>query len=377
MVFLFYDIISVVIFLYKVAIEILNIISNNGYEAYIVGGFVRDKLLDLNSNDIDITTNATYEEISNIFHDLSKENYGSFSLKYKGYSFDVTTYRKEHSYLNNRKPIDITYTNSLIEDLKRRDFTINAICIDKDENYIDMFNGINDLQNKLIRSIGNSNYKIKQDALRILRAIRFSTLLNFDLENNLIKSIKNNLNLLYNISYDRKMIELNYIFSSSNIEKGINLLTYLKIDKILEIGGLNNVKRCSNINGIWAQINYSEKYNFSKKDKNQILQIKKIIESTIIDNRTLYDYDINNILISCEILNIDKEKVICMYENMPIYNRKDVCINYNEIKSMYPRIDINKIYVDLENKILYNELKNNKSEILKYLDYEYGRGVNL
>ena len=77
MVFLFYDIISVVIFLYKVAIEILNIISNNGYEAYIVGGFVRDKLLDLNSNDIDITTNATYEEISNIFHDLSKENYGS------------------------------------------------------------------------------------------------------------------------------------------------------------------------------------------------------------------------------------------------------------------------------------------------------------
>ena len=128
--------------MYKKAIEVLNIFFNNGFEAYIVGGYVRDKLLDIKTNDIDICTNAKPKDIVKLFDIQSSDEtqYGAVKIIYKNYNFDVTTFRKDIKYEDNRRPIKIKYINDLKKDLLRRDFTVNTLCIDKDENVIDVLN---------------------------------------------------------------------------------------------------------------------------------------------------------------------------------------------------------------------------------------------
>ncbi len=356
--------------MYNVALKVLNIINNNGYEGYIVGGFVRDNLLGIESNDIDITTNATYSQLKEIFiFDDIDVNFGSFKLNYEGYIFDITTYRKENGSINSRKPKSIEYTSSLYEDLKRRDFTINTICIDKDGKYLDLFNGIIDLNNKLVKSVQDEDVSIKNDSLRILRAIRFATIFNFSIDKNLYNSIIKNKDLLYNLSYDRKKTELDHIFMSQNFDYGVKLITDIKLDKTLEIHGLNDTIKCSSKYGIWAQLEYSNKYNFSKAENKKINQIRAILNNKKIDNRILYNYDLDNIMISGEILNIDKATITDLYKKLNIYKRSDIDISYSDLKKF--NYNINKIYIDLENQILYNKLKNKKSDILTYLNLKY------
>ena len=127
-------------YMYKRAIEVLNKFFENGYLAYIVGGYPRDYLLGIKTKDIDICTNASPKEIMEIFdtEGVSDVKYGSVKVIYKNYRFDVTTFRKDIKYEDNRKPIKIKYIDNLKKDLLRRDFTINTICIDKDENIVDI-----------------------------------------------------------------------------------------------------------------------------------------------------------------------------------------------------------------------------------------------
>ena len=125
------------------ALKLLKKITEHSYDAYIVGGFVRDYILGIESNDIDINTNATPKQIREIFEDscLPSEDYGSVTVIFKGIRFEITTFRKELTYVNNRKPVEIEYINNLYEDLIRRDFTINTLCMDQDGKIIDMLEG--------------------------------------------------------------------------------------------------------------------------------------------------------------------------------------------------------------------------------------------
>ena len=125
------------------ALKLIKTIEEHGYIAYIVGGFVRDQLLGITSNDIDICTSARPSDIRNIFPNscLPNEAYGSITVVIKNIRFEITTFRKEIRYLNNRKPIEFEYIDDLMEDLKRRDFRINTICMDKDGKVIDLLNG--------------------------------------------------------------------------------------------------------------------------------------------------------------------------------------------------------------------------------------------
>ena len=124
-----------------------------------------------------------------------EEKYGSTKLNYKNYYFDITTFRRDIVYKDNRRPSKIEYVDDISEDLERRDFTINTMCMDKDGNIIDLFNAKKDINDKVIRTVSDADKKIKEDSLRILRAIRFATILNFridkDLEKAIIKNIKN------------------------------------------------------------------------------------------------------------------------------------------------------------------------------------------
>ena len=169
--------------MYKKAMEVLNKLSMNGYLAYIVGGYPRDSLLGISTKDIDICTNAKPVEIMQMFDTeaMSDVRYGSVKVIYKNYKFDVTTFRRDIKYEDNRKPVKIKYINDLKRDLIRRDFTINTICIDKDGNYVDLLDSRKDIDNKIIRTVGNPKYRLKEDALRILRAFRFASTTGFEL----------------------------------------------------------------------------------------------------------------------------------------------------------------------------------------------------
>lgn len=359
------------------SLEILKKLTDNGYKAYIVGGFVRDYIMNKETNDVDITTNATPKDIRCIFdnNSITHEDYGCVSVIYKGVKFEITTFRREIKYLNNRKPLEFEYINDLEEDLKRRDFVMNTLCMDKDGNIIDFFNARNDINNKVINTVGESDYKFNEDVFRILRAIRFATQLNFKLSDEIKVAIKKNRNLLKNLSYTRKKEELDKIFVSTNVEYGVNLLNELDLLDVLEISKLNNINTFGNILGIWARIDEG-KYNFSKIEKEQIKNIKKVLELDLYDNYTLYTYGLYVVMICAEIKGIDKKKITAIYNSLVIKNRKDICISGKdiiEILKLEPGKIVNDILLDIEKKIVNKELDNDYKIIKEYIIDNYGK----
>ena len=225
------------------ALKFIKKIEDNGFKAYIVGGFVRDHLLGIESNDIDICTSARPSDIRDIFESscLPNEEYGSVIVNSLNTRFEVTTFRKEIAYVDNRKPVEYIYIDDLYEDLKRRDFTINTICIDKDGKIIDLLDGRSDIEKREINTVGNSYDKFSEDALRILRAIRFATILDFKLSDEVKDAIIKTKDLLKNLSYERKKEELDKIFGSIHVKYGVKLLIELGLDIELEISNLRNV----------------------------------------------------------------------------------------------------------------------------------------
>lgn len=212
--------------MYNVAIDILNILNKNGYDAYIVGGYPRDLLLKINSSDIDICTSATPDIIKNLFIVIEDNSrFGSLKIKKDNFMFEITTFRIDVEY-KGRYP-EIKYTDSIKQDLMRRDFTINTICINYKGDIIDELNAIDDINNKVIRCVGNTCVKIKEDPLRILRAIRFCGKLNFKLDIELETEIKKNSYLLKDISENKKKEEINKMN-----EKAINMLKEFNIEVI-------------------------------------------------------------------------------------------------------------------------------------------------
>lgn len=188
--------------MYETAIEILKKLEECGKEAYIVGGYPRNRLLNIESIDIDLCTSARPEEIRNLF-EIKKDHheYGSMTIFKNGYTYEITTFRKD-SYDKSRYP-KIEYIASIKEDLKRRDFVMNTLLINSKGEYIDFLGARNDITRKIIRSIQNPNIMIKEDPIRILRAIRFSINLDFEIDEKLKNSIKNNLDLLKTITNHR------------------------------------------------------------------------------------------------------------------------------------------------------------------------------
>ena len=166
--------------------EIINRINVAGYEAFIVGGFVRDALLGIESYDVDIASNADIKNLNEIFETKASDTYGNqyglMKLKRKDYSIEITHYRKESDYKDFRHPNKIEFVQTIKEDAKRRDFTINALYYHPDLGIFDFYGGISDLENKTVRSIGEPMDRFKEDPLRILRLFRFSSQLNFDIE---------------------------------------------------------------------------------------------------------------------------------------------------------------------------------------------------
>jgi tRNA nucleotidyltransferase (CCA-adding enzyme) len=349
--------------------NILNKLIQNGYEAYLVGGYVRDYIIGNSTFDIDIATNALPKDVIRIF-DLSidtKDNYGSVSFKDDLYNYEITTFRCDISY-NNRLPI-IEYTNDVKVDVKRRDFTINSLYMDINSKIIDELNGIDDINNKIIRCIGNVDKKMEEDPLRMLRAIRFATILDFELEKDLFNYIKTNNKLITTLSTTRKKEELDKIFSSKNAIKGIRLIKDLNLEDTLNIK-INKVLPSSNYLGIWSQIEVLDDYPFSNQELDVINQVKKVLMCGIIDSNVLYKYGLYISVISGEILGLEQSTISESYKNLPIYSPKDIKIDGNDIMyllNIKPSKKISKIINDLESNIINGNLNNNYEELKSYI----------
>jgi tRNA nucleotidyltransferase (CCA-adding enzyme) len=211
---------------------ILDTLKDNGCESYIVGGSVRDFITGTYvPKDYDIATNALPEEIIKFFNKTIPTGikHGTITVMINGNGYEVTTYRIDGEYLDNRRPEDVTFVSNLKEDLARRDFTINALAFNEDNGVIDYFGGKLDLENKLIRAVGEPNKRFKEDALRMLRAIRFASSLNFEIEERTLQAIKANSNRVLNVSNERIRDELCKMLVSNNAAKALRLLEETKL----------------------------------------------------------------------------------------------------------------------------------------------------
>ena len=220
--------------------NIMKTLEKAGFETYVVGGCVRDSIIGLNPYDWDMATAARLDDIKNLFpdakvlseklsvvrfdftHEVADENDDSITVE--GIMVDLATFRIEGKYSDYRRPDDVEFTDSIAEDLKRRDFTINAMADNPERNFVDSFNGREDIKLKLIRSIGNPSERFKEDPLRMLRAVRFAAELNFDLSKSVYEAIVENWRLLENSSIDKIRKELENLLVANFAGKGLNMM---------------------------------------------------------------------------------------------------------------------------------------------------------
>lgn len=337
------------------AMPILQVLISNGFEAYFVGGSVRDYLLQKEIHDVDIATSATPDEVMNIFpkHIPVGIEHGTVIVIENGNSYEITTFRTESEYTDYRRPGEVTFVRSLEEDLKRRDFTINAMAMTVNGKIIDLYNGQQALNNKVIQTVGNPNERFNEDALRMMRGIRFVSQLGFMLTEETQHSMKMNSHLLQKIAIERISIEFeklligNYfsncipIILESNLtkflpepinyqyfsdcnhydfnnlekieEKWALLLYILKVEEVMKFLKSWKLprKRINYIQKILTGISnekWCSKYEIYKSGLEMSLSIERV--SKIISKKNLTEMEINQI-----------------YENLPIKSTSDICID--------------------------------------------------
>ena len=209
-------------------------LTEAGYEAFLVGGSVRDLYMGKKPCDYDITTDAKPEEIISVFAGKNRIietgiKHGTVTVMFENNPLEITTYRIDGTYINNRKPESVTFTPNLVHDLERRDFTVNALVYNDFCGLLDYCGGINDIKSRIIRCIGDPVKRFNEDALRILRAIRFSVKLDFDIENNTSDAIILGMPLLKNISAERIFSEISSMFSYCGTRLCDTLIKYRRV----------------------------------------------------------------------------------------------------------------------------------------------------
>ncbi len=237
---------------------IIDVLIDNGFKAFVVGGCVRDILMKKKPKDFDIATSAKPEDVKNLFKksiDTGIEH-GTVTVVIDKEMYEVTTFRIDGDYIDNRKPNSVEFTNDVYEDMRRRDFTVNAIAYNDSDGFIDFFNGFEDIQKKIIRGVGDPYQRFDEDALRMLRAIRFSATLDFSIEESTYNAIIEKKELLKNISVERIREEFTKILLSENSNK-IELLIDTQLIKYYNEDFFYYIK--NNLPNIIDLLNYSKK----------------------------------------------------------------------------------------------------------------------
>lgn len=370
---------------FKGAIDILKIFNKNGYEAYFVGGCVRDYLLGEEFSDIDITTNALPEEVKKIFRKSIDTGiqHGTVTILVNGEGYEVTTFRTEDEYINHRSPEKVEFVSNLREDLDRRDFTINAMALDSNGILFDYHNGEKDLSSGVIRTVNNPNERFYEDALRMLRAFRFSSKLGFEIEYDTLEAIKRNAELIKFVSIERIVNEFKKLLSGKGNLRSLGLLldsklnTYIPfLEEIETIQDFSKYSFCQSLY-ILAKINdisfdILKELKLSNKEIKLIKEYDKIKENFINNVQLeliLYKYNFEDVVFVAEYFSYNNRNTI---ENckLTINSFDEVDITSQEIISTIgekPGPWIKSVISELEHEILLNRLDNNRKDILDFL----------
>ena len=347
--------------------DIIERLNQNGYDAFIVGGYVRDYLLGLASNDVDIATNAPIDEIIRIFKKEGKafKEFYSYHIVKDGYSIDITTFRRELKYKRN-KPVKLEIAGSLGEDLLRRDFTINTFAIDNMGRLVDLLGAKHDLNARVIRVVNNEVMKkFTEDKTRILRAIRFSCVLDFDLNPDIVNFIYDGKTYMLNeVSKEFKRKELDKIFDSVGVEKFFYIANRYNISKYLNIKYEYDVIKTYNRYGIWAQI--ESDLPFTKKEIKKINAIRKLVESKNITYDDFKNNDIEVVYNAASILRLEA-KVKVFEEISKLHSIIDIDLNLDAFLDIVKPGEATKVYRLIEKSIMDGVLVNRSSEIKEFI----------
>lgn len=388
---------------FQEAKPILEKLHKHGYEAYFVGGAVRDQLIGRPIGDVDIATSAKPNEIQNIFPktiDVGSEH-GTIIVLFQNKPYEVTTFRTESDYKDYRRPSHVQFIRSLKEDLKRRDFTINALAMDKYGNIKDYFQGKEHIKQKLIQTVGNADDRFREDALRMLRAVRFVSQLSFKLHPKTKEAILKNHELLKNISVERKTIEFEKLLKGPSTNQALKLLIETNIHQHLP--GLSNqrenLKKLSNLSfthfksqeEYWILFTYILQINniepFLREWKLPVKLIKQVQMAVNIlpeiltngwDKKTIYHIGLHDAIMLERVRyalqnqngSINEEMITKMYEELPIKSRKELSVNGNDLIEMLnkkPGPWLADTLSKIEELIVLGKLGNEKETIKEWL----------
>lgn len=288
---------------------IIDSLRKNGFEGHIVGGCVRDAIMGIIPHDYDITTSAMPEDVKKIFpHTFDTGiKHGTVTVVLNKTNYEVTTFRVDGAYEDCRHPKDVSFTKDIHEDLLRRDFTMNAIAYNPYDGYTDIFGGADDIKNKIIRGVGEPEERFREDALRMLRAVRFSAQLGFDIEEKTYKALVENASLIKNISPERIREELTKLLLSKYVERlpilwQSGLLKYISCDlyeSVLknEETVVKDIKNCvKNVPALFSLLTRFvpdikkelSKYRFDNKTLKEILALNEAMNREALNN----EYDV-------------------------------------------------------------------------------------
>lgn len=387
--------------IFSLANCLMSHLHQNGHEAYIVGGAVRDFYLNKDVHDIDIATSATPAEVQAIFPSTIPVGieHGTIIVRYEKESFEVTTFRTESNYEDFRHPSQVQFVRSLTEDLKRRDFTMNAMALTSDGHCIDPYDGENDIRLKRLRAVGNANKRFAEDPLRMMRAFRFVSQLNFEVEQGTLNAIVQNAALIKNISMERIYTEFNKLLMGNAVEKSLRLmietqfifhLPYFNLDDGLfhlvldyPLEGLRTLEERWCL-FLW-KLNLIEKtpfykqWCFSKKTREKVIEIYQISQVMMEKSwtpMTVYKYGIENCCGADRLLSLIKNKepdelsLYYLYEKLPIKKRSDLNITGTHLTQWIdkkPGPWINNLFDEIELAIVNGELVNNQEAIRRWV----------
>lgn len=381
--------------------KIITVLKANGYDAYFVGGFVRDFLLKIKSNDIDIATSALPDQVLALFPraKATGEKYGTVTVYEDDAFFEVTTFRQEGEYLDSRHPSFVAFTQSIDEDLKRRDFSINAMAMDEEMKIIDHYHGRSDIYSKRIRTVGNPDVRFNEDALRILRAFRFVSKLGFDIETLTFESIYSHKQLLKKIAIERIIQELKLIFSGEHAQKAIRLMylagigeVFNEFSKSLELLSLNSTNEISfldfmALSQFLSQNSLSESWRLSNKEYQIIDSLSDIMLVTQEDHFNelmVYSRGLEMCLSANHLNRLikpanDQESLInSLYAKMPIHKTCDLAFKGQDILELKLLDDarlIGDLIDDITDQIITLKLDNDYQAIRNYVTTKLSKKI--
>ncbi|MBT2569514.1 CCA tRNA nucleotidyltransferase [Planococcus sp. ISL-110] len=374
----------------KTAIKVIGRLKESGFQAYMVGGAVRDFLLGKTPHDIDVASSASPQQVKTHFKrtvDTGIEH-GTVMVLLDGEAIEVTTFRTEGSYTDNRRPDSVEFVQSLEEDLKRRDFTINAMAMTEHLDIIDPFGGKNDLGKKVIRAVGEPDERFQEDALRMLRAVRFSGQLDFVIEAGTINSIKRHAPLIHSIAVERLKAELDKVFVNPHTQKSMEYLRESTLTEFLPAGHLfetdwTQYTPTGKSGYGWFYMLYKQNrrfsevrdYRFSNEEKRLIEKSLELAKLEFWDQWTFYQYSIDQLEMAARVTGkkLDSEAV---KSQLPIQSKSDLAASGLDLmrwsgKRSGPWL---KPWIEkMEKLIVYGELENDKELIKDWFVDEYHR----